>query len=139
MEIKVESIQEAIDLAVKEKSNVLMPCVLYDAEIKAAITDSRGCHVFRAPGGMIRIVPPEHLEMWTEMVRLVPGLPVRPDVETDPSLKTGEVYMESSLGRVDLGVRTQLEEVERVFFDGSGPGPGAAEGAAWPEAAGKKG
>jgi len=84
-------------------------------------------------------VPPEHLEMWTEMVRLVPGLPVRPDVETDPSLKTGEVYMESSLGRVDLGVRTQLEEVERVFFDGSGSRNGAAEGAAWPEAAGKKG
>jgi len=62
MEIKVESIQEAIDLAAREKSNVLMPCVLYDAEIKAAIADSRGCHVFRAPGGMIRIVPPEHLE-----------------------------------------------------------------------------
>ena len=83
-------------------------------------------------------VPPEHGEMWAEMVRLVPGLPLRPDVEADPSLKTGEVCLESSLGRVDVGVRTQLEEVERAFFDGPGVRPGANDGVPSPETAGKQ-
>ncbi len=84
-------------------------------------------------------VPPGHEEMWAEMVRLVPGLPLRPDVEPDPSLKTGELYLESSLGRVDLGGRTQLEEVERAFFDGPEPWPHATDVIAAPDTAGKQG
>ncbi|MGD0487913.1 MAG: hypothetical protein ABSB94_12050 [Syntrophorhabdales bacterium] len=59
MEVKLENIQEAIDLAVKEKSNVLIYCSLTEEEIRMTIKDSRGCHIFRGPKGMIRIVPVE--------------------------------------------------------------------------------
>ena len=62
-------------------------------------------------------VPSEHREMWAEMVRLIPGLPLRPEVVADPGLQAGTAFLESSLGVVDLGVRTQLEEAERGFFD----------------------
>jgi flagellar assembly protein FliH len=62
-------------------------------------------------------VPSQHQEMWGEMVRLVPGLPLRPEVVADPALQAGAAFLESSLGVVDLGVRTQLEEAERGFFD----------------------
>lgn len=62
-------------------------------------------------------VPSEHREMWAEMVRLIPALPLRPEVVADPGLQAGTAFLESSLGVVDLGVRTQLEEAERGFFD----------------------
>lgn len=64
-------------------------------------------------------VPAEHRELWTEMVRLMPGLPVRPQVVSDPELQGSAVVLESSLGTADLSVRAQLEEIERGFFDRS--------------------
>ena len=62
MEIKIKSIQEAIDLAAREKITVVMPCSLSGQEIRAAIKDNRACHVFRHGEGMIRIVPVEYID-----------------------------------------------------------------------------
>jgi flagellar assembly protein FliH len=65
-----------------------------------------------AASAQVRLrVPSQHLEMWTELVRLIPGLPLQPEVVADTQLETGEAILESSLGRVDLGVRSQMEEV----------------------------
>jgi flagellar assembly protein FliH len=55
--------------------------------------------------------------MWVEMVRLIPGLALRPEVRADTGLQNYELVLESNLGVVDLGVRAQLEEIERGFFD----------------------
>jgi flagellar assembly protein FliH len=62
-------------------------------------------------------VPAGQQDMWVEMVRLIPGLALRPEVRADTGLQNYELVLESNLGVVDLGVRAQLEEIERGFFD----------------------
>lgn len=62
-------------------------------------------------------VPAGQVAMWGEMVRLMPGLPLRPDVRGDEGLREGDAILEASLGSVDLGVQAQLDEIERSFFD----------------------
>lgn len=62
-------------------------------------------------------VPAAQQELWTEMLRLMPALPLRPEVVGDAEMQTTEAALETSLGRVDLGVRAQIEEIERGFFD----------------------
>jgi flagellar assembly protein FliH len=62
-------------------------------------------------------VPEKEHAMWSEMLRLMPNLPLRPHVISDETLTTGECLLETHLGSVDLGVRSQLAEIERGFFD----------------------
>ncbi|MGB7189316.1 MAG: FliH/SctL family protein [Acidobacteriaceae bacterium] len=62
-------------------------------------------------------VPSTEQAMWEEMLRLMPNLPLRPELVADPRLKTGECLLETQLGSVDLGVKSQLAEIERGFFD----------------------
>ncbi len=62
-------------------------------------------------------VPAAQKEMWDEMLRLMPGLPLRPELVGDPDLDVCDASLETSLGRVDLGVRAQIAEIERGFFD----------------------
>jgi len=62
-------------------------------------------------------VPPGQRDMWAEMVRLMPGLPLRPQVQADEDLQSCDAVLETGLGTVDLGVRAQLAEIERGFFD----------------------
>jgi flagellar assembly protein FliH len=64
----------------------------------------------------LRVAAGQHA-MWAEMLRLMPGLPLRPDVVADPELQACEAMLETNLGRVDLGVRAQIAEIERGFFD----------------------
>jgi flagellar assembly protein FliH len=62
-------------------------------------------------------VPAAQREMWAEMLRLMPGLPLRPEVVADAELDAPEAVLEAGLGTVDLGVRAQIAEIERGFFD----------------------
>ena len=62
-------------------------------------------------------VPASAHEMWAETLRLMPNLPVVPKVVADSEMKDGECVLTTEAGRVDLGVRAQLKEVERGFFD----------------------
>ncbi|MGC2300861.1 MAG: FliH/SctL family protein [Acidobacteriaceae bacterium] len=62
-------------------------------------------------------VPAMHQEMWADLVRLMPELPLRPEVIADEGLQTCEAGLETKVGTVDLGIRAQLREVERGFFD----------------------
>jgi flagellar assembly protein FliH len=62
-------------------------------------------------------VPAQEYELWSEMVRLMPGLPLRPQIVADDTLETTECALETHLGGVDLGVKAQLTEIERGFFD----------------------
>ena len=62
-------------------------------------------------------VPLGEEEMWTEMFRFMPNLPLRPTLKTDERMKAGECTIETHLGSVDIGVRAQLAEIERGFFD----------------------
>jgi flagellar assembly protein FliH len=65
-------------------------------------------------------VPPNELEMWTEAMALVPNLAIKPVVISGDGMRLGECVIETELGSVDLGIRTQLSEIERGFFDRAG-------------------
>lgn len=62
-------------------------------------------------------VPESELELWSEMIRLMPNLPLRPQLIADDILGPTECALETHLGSVDLGVKAQLAEIERGFFD----------------------
>ncbi len=62
-------------------------------------------------------VPSSECELWNEMISLMPSLPLHPQLVADDSLHPGECLLETALGSVDLGVKSQLAEIERGFFD----------------------
>lgn len=62
-------------------------------------------------------VPAADLALWQEAIAHLPKLQTRPEIVPDPSLHLGECSIETGLGSVDLGIRAQLAEIERGFFD----------------------
>jgi flagellar assembly protein FliH len=69
-------------------------------------------------------VPAEELELWAETMAHIPNLAVKPAVIAGESMRLGDCVMETELGSVDLGVRAQLGEIERGFFDCARRNPG---------------
>ncbi len=74
-------------------------------------------------------VPPAELELWTEAIALLPKLAVKPTVLAGEGMRLGECVIETEMGSVDLGIRSQLGEIERGFFDRAVGGGSAADGA----------
>lgn len=62
-------------------------------------------------------IPSGELALWEEMLRLIPNLPIRPKVIGEEEFSDGDCVLETEVGTVDLGVRAQLAEIERGFFD----------------------
>lgn len=62
-------------------------------------------------------VPPAELDLWEESIALLPNLAVQPQVLAGVGMRLGDCMVETALGAVDLGVRAQLSEIERGFFD----------------------
>ncbi len=67
-------------------------------------------------------VPPAELALWTEAIALLPNLALQPSVLAAEGMRLGDCVLETSLGSVDLGIRSQLGEIERGFFDRAGSG-----------------
>jgi flagellar assembly protein FliH len=65
-------------------------------------------------------VPTAELELWTEAIALLPNLAVKPAVLAGKEMRVGDCAIETRIGTVDLGVRSQLVEIERGFFDRAG-------------------
>jgi flagellar assembly protein FliH len=65
-------------------------------------------------------VPAADLELWTEAIALLPKLAVKPTVLAGDGMRLGDVGIDTQMGSVDLGVRAQLGEIERGFFDRAG-------------------
>jgi flagellar assembly protein FliH len=65
-------------------------------------------------------VPEAELDLWREAIALVPNLAVRPAISTGEGMRLGDCVIETELGSVDLGIRAQLGEIERGFFDRAG-------------------
>lgn len=65
-------------------------------------------------------VPPAELEMWQEAIAHLPNLAFKPVVEPGEGMLTGDCVIETTVGSVDLGIRAQLSELERGFFDRAG-------------------
>lgn len=62
-------------------------------------------------------VSPREVEPWKECFRAGVNLRIQPGILEDPSLSPGECLLVTELGTIELGVRTQLEEIEKGFFD----------------------
>lgn len=65
-------------------------------------------------------IPAKEADLWKETVALLPNLTVKPLVVADDNMLLGDCVIESKLGTVDLGIRAQLGEIERSFFDRAG-------------------
>ena len=62
-------------------------------------------------------VPAAELDLWTEAMALLPNLALKPVVIAGEEMRLGDCVIETELGSVDLGIRSQLGEIERGFFD----------------------
>lgn len=62
-------------------------------------------------------VPEQDLGLWQEAIAALPNLNLRPAVMGDATMRLGDCTIETELGSVDLGIRSQLAEIERGFFD----------------------
>ena len=65
-------------------------------------------------------VPPAELEFWTDAIALQPKRGLKPTVTSGEGMRLGDCVIETALGSVDLGIRSQLGEIERGFFDRAG-------------------
>ena len=65
---------------------------------------------------VMRVAPPE-IGQWKEFFRTAGNLRIQPGVLEDPSLSPGECVLVTELGTIELGVRAQLQEIEKGFFD----------------------
>jgi flagellar assembly protein FliH len=108
--------QEVVRLALAIAARILhrealMDPLLLAGAVRVALGQLAGTTEVR-----LKVPASEH-EMWSEMLRLIPNLPLHPEVVADDMLGTGDCLLETHLGSVDLGVRSQLAEIERGFFD----------------------
>ncbi len=65
-------------------------------------------------------VPSAELDLWREAIAHVPNLTVRPTVLAGEGMRLGDCMVETNVGSVDLGIRAQMAEIERGFFDRAG-------------------
>ena len=111
--------QETVSLALAVAARVLrreaqMDPLLLTGAVRVALGQM-------ASGAEARLlVPAAELELWNETISLLPNLAVKPVVAAGARMRLGDCVIESKVGTVDLGVGTQLQEIERGFFDRAG-------------------
>ncbi|MGO8758854.1 MAG: FliH/SctL family protein [Terracidiphilus sp.] len=111
--------QEVVKLALAIAARVLrreaqMDPLLLTGAVRVALGQMAGSSEVRL------LVPPAEFEMWTEAIAHLPKLTVKPEVVAGEGMRLGDCVIESKVGRVELGVRSQLKEIEHGFFDGAG-------------------
>lgn len=74
-------------------------------------------------------VPSTELALWQESIAHMPKLALRPEVVAGEGMRLGECVIETEMGLVDLGIRSQLSEIERGFFDRPGRAVSGVESA----------
>lgn len=72
-------------------------------------------------------IPPKELELWTEAIELLPKTGTKLEIVVGENMRLGDCVIETEMGSVDLGVRAQLNEIERGFFDRAGAAPDNVE------------
>ncbi len=132
--------QEVVMLALAVAARILrreaqMDPLLLTGAVRVALGQLAGVSEVRLR------VPATEADLWKETVALVPHLAMKPAVVAGEGMRLGDCVIESQVGTVDLGVRSQLGEIERGFFDRPGSasalraGIGPEEVAAAPSAA----
>jgi flagellar assembly protein FliH len=111
--------QEVVQLALAIAARILrreaqMDPLLLTGAVRVALGQLSGSTKARL------LVPEAELDLWTEAIALLPNLAVKPTVTAGEGMRLGECMIETDLGSVDLGIRAQLGEIERGFFDRAG-------------------
>jgi flagellar assembly protein FliH len=111
--------QEVVKLALAVSARILrreaqMDPLLLTGAVRVALGQLSGSTQVRLR------VPPAEIDLWTEAMALVPNLAVKPTVLAGDGMLLGDCVVETELGSVDLGIRSQLSEIERGFFDRAG-------------------
>jgi len=111
--------REVVELALAVAARILrresqMDPLLLTGAVRVALGQLAGSTQVRLR------VPQEELELWTEAMALLPNLALKPTVVAGEGMRVGECAIETELGSVDLGIRAQLGEIERGFFDRAG-------------------
>jgi flagellar assembly protein FliH len=108
--------QEAADLALAIAARILrreaqLDPLLLTGSVRVALGQlSRGTRA--------RIlVPQREVDLWRDALAHIPNLPFQPEIAAGEGLAPGDCRIETELGSVDLGIRDQLAEIERGFFD----------------------
>ena len=79
-------------------------------------------------------VPQSELDLWKDALALLPNLTIKPQVIAGEGMLLGDCIIETTLGSVDLGIRSQLGEIERGFFDCAGGSKTPQNAQSMPEA-----
>jgi flagellar assembly protein FliH len=116
--------QEVVKLALAVAARILrreaqMDPLLLTGAVRVALGQLAGSTQVRLR------VPPAELDLWAEAIALIPNLALKPAISAGEGMRLGDCVIETELGSVDLGIRAQLGEIERGFFDragGSGSG-----------------
>ena len=64
-------------------------------------------------------IPSAEAQLWAETLSHIPNLKVMPTLVPDDCMRIGDCSIETEMGSVDLGLRAQLQETERVLLDDS--------------------
>ena len=118
--------QEVVKLALAAASRILrreaqMDPLLLTGAVRVALGQLAASSEVRL------LVPAAELELWREAIAHLPHLAIKPQVAEGEGMRLGDCRIESHVGTVDLGVRAQLAEIERGFFDRAAAEPvGAA-------------
>jgi flagellar biosynthesis/type III secretory pathway protein FliH len=108
--------REVVELALAVASRILrreaqMDPLLLTAAVRVALGQLSSSTEVKL------LVPPADRAMWSEALTLIPNLSIKPQVLAGESMRLGDCVVETALGSVDLGIRSQLGEIERGFFD----------------------
>jgi flagellar assembly protein FliH len=108
--------REVVDLALMVAARILrreaqMDPLLLSGAVRVALGQLSSSSRVRL------LVPAAELALWTETILRLPKLAVRPEVVSGDGMQLGDCMIETEMGSVDLGVRAQLGEIERGFFD----------------------
>ncbi len=108
--------QEVVKLALAIAARILrreaqMDPLLLTGAVRVALGQIAGASEVRL------LVPAAEADLWAETVALLPHLASKPLVVAAQGMHVGDCMIESKVGTVDLGLRSQLGEIERGFFD----------------------
>jgi len=108
--------EEVVRLALAVAARILrreaqMDPLLLTGAVRVALNQMGGAAEVRLR------VPAQEADLWRETMALLPKLAIKPQVVAEEGMRLGECGIESNAGTVDLGIRAQLGEIERGFFD----------------------
>jgi len=111
--------REVVELAMAVAARILrreaqMDPLLLTGAVRVALGQLAGSTQVRLR------VPATEIGLWNEAIALLPNLAVKPTVVAGEGMRLGDCEIQTEMGSVDLGIRAQLGEIERGFFDRTG-------------------